>query len=59
MVWTVNDPLEMAEAIRWGIDVIMTDVPHVLHALRRDLEVDRNKTLARYPRTFLWRRHRY
>ncbi|TFY56674.1 hypothetical protein EVJ58_g7494 [Rhodofomes roseus] len=49
----------MAKAIRWGIDVIMTDVPHVLHALRRDLEADWNKTLARYPRTFLWKRHRY
>ncbi|TFY57454.1 hypothetical protein EVJ58_g7008 [Rhodofomes roseus] len=31
-VWHTN------YAIRWGIDVIMTDVPHVLHALRRDLE---------------------
>ncbi|KAH9833462.1 PLC-like phosphodiesterase [Rhodofomes roseus] len=59
MVWTVNNPLEMAEAIRWGIDVIMTDVPHILHALRRDLEADWNKTLARYPRTFLWKHHRY
>jgi hypothetical protein len=27
MVWTVNDPLQMIEAVRWNVAVIITDKP--------------------------------
>ena len=25
MAWTVNEPVQMIEATRWGVDVILTD----------------------------------
>lgn len=27
MVWTVNDPLQMMEAVRWKVSAIITDKP--------------------------------
>ena len=27
MVWTVNDPLQMIEAVRWNVAAIITDRP--------------------------------
>jgi len=58
-VWTVNDPLEMAEAVRWGADVILTDVPKVLLDLRASLDKDYDTTITRHGRTFLWTTFRY
>jgi hypothetical protein len=38
MVWTVNDPLQMMEAARWNVSVILTDKPQVWLDLRKQLE---------------------
>jgi len=54
MVWTVNEPVEMVEAVRWGVDVILTDVTKVWLDLRNALYVDYDKIAAQYGRTFLW-----
>jgi phosphatidylglycerol phospholipase C len=37
MVWTVNDPLQMMEAVRWKVAVILTDKPKVWLELREQL----------------------
>lgn len=37
MVWTVNDPLQMMEAVRWNVAVILTDKPKVWLDLRKQL----------------------
>lgn len=37
MVWTVNDPLQMIEAVRWNVAVIITDKPKDWVELRNKL----------------------
>ena len=37
MVWTVNDPAQMMEAVRWGVDAILTDVTKTWIDLRAAL----------------------
>jgi len=54
MVWTVNNPVEMMEAVRWEIDAIITDVPKTWLEMRAALEGDFNKVGAQYRRSFLW-----
>ncbi|OJA19341.1 hypothetical protein AZE42_00409 [Rhizopogon vesiculosus] len=54
MVWTVNEPAHMMEAVRWGIDVILTDVTKKWLELRAALEVDYDAILSQYSRLFLW-----
>jgi glycerophosphoryl diester phosphodiesterase len=54
MVWTVNDPYQMMEAVRWGVDVILTDVTTTWLELRAALDGDYDKVGARYTRSFLW-----
>ncbi|KAI9064831.1 PLC-like phosphodiesterase [Trametes sanguinea] len=54
MAWTVNDPEHMVEAVRWGIDVIITDVTRTWLDLRSALEVDYDKIAAQHSRLFHW-----
>jgi len=54
MVWTVNNPAEMMEAVRWGVDAILTDVTKTWHDLRGALRGDYDKVGAQYTRSFLW-----
>jgi len=54
MVWTVNQPVCMVEAVRWKVDVILTDVPQVWLDLRSALSADYDKIAAQHSRTFLW-----
>ncbi|KAI0307078.1 PLC-like phosphodiesterase [Multifurca ochricompacta] len=54
MVWTVNDPSQMMEAVRWGVDAILTDVTKTWLDLRVALNGDYDKVGARYTRSFLW-----
>ncbi|KZT05553.1 PLC-like phosphodiesterase [Laetiporus sulphureus 93-53] len=54
MVWTVNEPVHMVEAVRWGVDVILTDTTQVWLDLRNALQVDYDKIAGRYGRSFLW-----
>ncbi|GBE79792.1 PLC-like phosphodiesterase [Sparassis latifolia] len=54
MVWTVNDPEQMVEAVRWGVDVILTDVTKVWLDLRKALRADFENTAAKHGRSFLW-----
>ncbi|KAG1783022.1 PLC-like phosphodiesterase [Suillus placidus] len=54
MVWTVNEPEHMMEAVRWGIDVILTDVTKKWLMLRDALQVDYNSILSQHSRWFLW-----
>ncbi|CCM01748.1 uncharacterized protein FIBRA_03814 [Fibroporia radiculosa] len=54
MVWTVNEPAQMVEAVRWGVDVILTDVTRTWLELRSALHVDYDKIAAQYSRMFLW-----
>lgn len=37
MAWTVNAPIEMIEATRWGVDVILTDKTKTWLDLRETL----------------------
>lgn len=37
MVWTVNEPEQMMEAVRWGVDAILTDVTKTWLDLRASL----------------------
>lgn len=53
-VWTVNDRDEMVEAVRWGVDVILTDVPLTYLELRETLKKDYDRTVAQHSRMFLW-----
>lgn len=57
MVWTVNDPEQMVEAARWGVDVILTDVTKVWLDLRAALQADFDNTASKYGRWFLWTSH--
>jgi glycerophosphoryl diester phosphodiesterase len=54
MVWTVNNPAEMMEAVRWGVDAILTDVPKTWLEMRAALNGDYDKVGAQYTRSFLW-----
>ncbi|KAI0677253.1 PLC-like phosphodiesterase [Trametes maxima] len=54
MAWTVNDPEHMVEAVRWGIDVIITDVTKTWLDLRSALEVDYDNIAAQHSRMFYW-----
>lgn len=54
MVWTVNKPEHMMEAVRWGVDVVITDVTQKWLELRGALQVDYDTMLSRYGRLFLW-----
>lgn len=70
MVWTVNDPACMMEAVRWGVDAILTDVTKTWLDLRAALQgrlpilysnscliapaVDYDKIACQYSRRFLW-----
>lgn len=54
MVWTVNEPVHMMEAVRWGVDVILTDFTRVWLDMRAELQADYSKQVAQYDRFFLW-----
>ncbi|KAK7470131.1 hypothetical protein VKT23_001571 [Stygiomarasmius scandens] len=54
MVWTVNKPEEMMEAVRWGVDCILTDVTQTWLDMRNALQADYDKTGTQYGRAFLW-----
>ncbi|TBU41465.1 PLC-like phosphodiesterase [Dichomitus squalens] len=54
MAWTVNDPEHMVEAVRWGVDVIITDVTKTWLDLRSALQVDYDKIAAQHSRLFYW-----
>ncbi|KAJ7682243.1 PLC-like phosphodiesterase [Mycena polygramma] len=54
MVWTVNEPDHMMEAVRWEVDVILTDVTRTWLDLRSALSSDYEKITAQYSRFFLW-----
>ncbi|TFK70971.1 PLC-like phosphodiesterase [Pluteus cervinus] len=54
LVWTVNQPEHMMEAVRWGVDGIITDVPKTWLDLRASLKADYEKTGSQYGRIFLW-----
>ncbi|KAF6762067.1 PLC-like phosphodiesterase [Ephemerocybe angulata] len=54
MVWTVNEPSHMTEAVRWGVDVIITDTTAIWLDLRRALQADYDKSMSQYSRLFLW-----
>lgn len=53
MVWTVNDPLQMTEAVRWGVDAIITDKPKDWIDLRARIS-ENYESSAEYGRSFLW-----
>jgi len=55
MVWTVNEPEQMMEAVRWGVDGILTDKPRTWLDLRTSLQKDYDKTVSKYGRIFLWK----
>ncbi|OJT07112.1 hypothetical protein TRAPUB_2046 [Trametes pubescens] len=59
MAWTVNDPGEMAECVRMGVDVILTDKTKVWLDLREEMRNDYDGVMRRYSRTFLWTSTRY
>jgi len=54
MVWTVNEPKHMMECVRWGADVILTDMTKKWLDLREALRADYDNTLAQHGRQFLW-----
>lgn len=54
MVWTVNEPSHMTEAVRWGVDVIITDTTRVWLDLRSELQADYDKKISQHSRLFLW-----
>ncbi|KAI0375951.1 PLC-like phosphodiesterase [Pilatotrama ljubarskyi] len=59
MAWTVNDPAEMIECVRMGVDVILTDKTKTWLELRETLQNDYEGVMAQYSRTFLWTTPRY
>ncbi|KIJ69927.1 hypothetical protein HYDPIDRAFT_171866 [Hydnomerulius pinastri MD-312] len=59
MVWTVNEPAHMMECVRWGIDVVLTDVTKKWLELRAALQVDYDAILAQHGRLFLWTTWKY
>ncbi|EJD53662.1 PLC-like phosphodiesterase [Auricularia subglabra TFB-10046 SS5] len=55
MVWTVNEPAAMIEAVHWGVDAILTDVTRKWLDLRAALALDFDGTVAQLgSRTFMW-----
>jgi hypothetical protein len=54
MVWTVNEPEQMMEAVRWGVNAIITDVTKTWIDLRSALQGDYEKVGSQFGRTFLW-----
>ncbi|KAJ3837832.1 PLC-like phosphodiesterase [Lentinula raphanica] len=54
MVWTVNKPEHMMEAVRWGVDCILTDVTRTWLDMRSALYADYENVGLRYGRIFLW-----
>ncbi|KII94612.1 hypothetical protein PLICRDRAFT_169350 [Plicaturopsis crispa FD-325 SS-3] len=54
MVWTVNKPDHMMEAVRWEVDAILTDVTKTWLDLRTALQTDYENAGAQYGRIFLW-----
>ncbi|KAJ7639393.1 PLC-like phosphodiesterase [Roridomyces roridus] len=54
MVWTVNEPHHMIEAVRWEVDVILTDVTQTWLELRAKLNLDYDTITAKHSRFFLW-----
>ncbi|KAH9855047.1 PLC-like phosphodiesterase [Lenzites betulinus] len=54
MAWTVNDPAEMIECVRMGVDVVLTDKTKTWLELRETLRKDYDGVMARYGRSFLW-----
>jgi len=54
MVWTVNDPKHMMEAVRWGVSAIITDVTKTWLDLRSGLQMDYEKIVSQHGRIFLW-----
>ncbi|KAI0722665.1 PLC-like phosphodiesterase [Earliella scabrosa] len=59
MVWTVNEPTQMIEAVRWGVDVILTDKTKDWLDLREALRSDYDRILANHSSMFLWTSPRY
>jgi len=54
IVWTVNDPDQMMEAVRWGVTAIITDVTKTWLDLRSTLQMDYEKIVSQHGRSFLW-----
>ncbi|KAF9000215.1 PLC-like phosphodiesterase [Cyathus striatus] len=54
MVWTVNQPDHMMEAVRWEVNAIITDVTKTWLDLRAALNADYEKQSSQYGRSFLW-----
>ncbi|KAH7887507.1 PLC-like phosphodiesterase [Phlebopus sp. FC_14] len=54
MVWTVNEAEHMMECVRWGVDVVLTDVTKRWLDLRAALQVDYDAIISRHGRLFLW-----
>ncbi|KAF8076793.1 PLC-like phosphodiesterase [Lyophyllum atratum] len=59
MVWTVNKPDHMMEAVRWEVNVIITDVTRTWLDMRSALETDYEKIGSQYGRVFLWTTPKY
>lgn len=59
MVWTVNEPEQMMEAVRWGVSAIITDVTKTWLDLRSALQGDYEKVGSQYGRIFLWTTFRF
>ncbi|KAJ3503150.1 hypothetical protein NLJ89_g8560 [Agrocybe chaxingu] len=59
LVWTVNEPAHMMEAVRWGVDAIITDYTKTWLDLRTSLRTDYDKIGSQYGRFFLWTTLRY
>lgn len=54
VVWTVNEPEHMMEAVRWEVHAIITDVTQTWLDMRTALQADYEKIGSQYGRTFLW-----
>ena len=48
MVWTVNQPQHMMEAVRWEVDAILTDVTKTWLDLRSALQSEFHLVRPRY-----------
>jgi len=59
MLWTINRREEMIEAVRWGVDAILTDVTKDYLMLRDELQRDYARTSSSASRFFLWTRLDY
>ncbi|KAF8345601.1 PLC-like phosphodiesterase [Amanita rubescens] len=59
MVWTVNKPAHMMEAVRWEVNAIITDATQIWLDLRSKLEVDYEGISSKYGRVFLWTTPRF